>query len=137
MRIGPRFVLTCCVLAAGCGGPDSGVAPTSVVPTKETFTGTLPPLGLRSHSFSVSRAGTVEISLTAAGPPDNISIGLGVGTPATGGGCSLLDAIAAAAAPNAQIVGTATPGALCVAVFDPSPGLLTADVDYTVIVSHP
>jgi len=137
MRIVPWLALTCSLLAASCGGGDSGVAPTTVTPTKETFMGTLPPLSLVSHPFSVSRSGTVEISLTAAGPPDNISIGLGVGTPATDGGCSLLEAIAASAAPTAQLVGTATPGTLCVAVFDPSPGILTADVDYTVIVSHP
>jgi hypothetical protein len=137
MRIVLRLVLTCSVLAVGCGGGNSGIAPTTVIPTKETFTGTLPPLGLRSHTFSVSRSGTVEISLTAAGPPDNISIGLGVGTPTSDAGCSLLEAVAAAAAPTAQIIGTATPGTLCVAVFDPSPGVLTGDVDYTVIVSHP
>jgi hypothetical protein len=137
MRIVTRVVLACSVLASGCSGGDAGLAPTTVIPTRETFTGRLSPLSLRSHPFSVARSGTVEVTLTAAGPPENISIGLGVGTPATAGGCSLLEAVSASASPIAQLVGTATPGTLCAAVFDPSPGILTTDIDYTVVVSHP
>ena len=119
---------------AGCGG-DSGIAPTAPIPTKETFTGTLPPLEVRLHNFTVGRSGTVNVTLTSASPPDGVAIGLGIGVPQADGSCPLLDAVAATAGPQPQLSGRATPGALCLAVFDPD--LLAADVVYEVVVSHP
>ena len=122
------------VVAAGCGGSDSGIAPTSVIPTRETFNGTLPLLEIRSHTFTVARQGVVDVTLTSAGPPEGVTVGLAVGTPETDG-CEPITIVAATAGSAPQLSGTATAGTLCVAIFDP--GLLAAEIQYEIIVSHP
>jgi len=76
------------------------------------------------------------VTLTAAGPPSTIVMGVGVGTPASGS-CSLLNGATeqTAAGTSPQVTGKVTPGVLCVEVYDV--GNESAPVSYTVSVSHP
>ena len=128
------------LVAPACGGANSSTPATptgpSTVPTTETFTGTVPIGGNDIHTFTIVLSnGQVNITLTQAGPPSTIYMGLGIGTP-SGSGCTLLSggSVATPAGPVAQLVGTTAAGTYCVAVFDA--GNQSADVSYSVTVTH-
>jgi hypothetical protein len=78
----------------------------------------------------------VNVTLTAAGPPSTIVMGVGVGTPKDSG-CVLLAGASTQTAAGAavQLAGTVSAGTLCVQVYDV--GNQTASVSYTVTVAHP
>jgi len=125
-------LLPLALLAAGCA--DNGS--TSTAPsthTVQTFTGTLQPLATDVYPFSTTISGEITVTLTNAGPPDAVSLGVGIGTP-NGSACTLIKAQAVQPANIAQITGSADPGSYCVSVYDL--GTLTAPVNYTVVVSH-
>ena len=127
--------------AAGCDNSGGTTAPTVAAPvlTTETFTGTVKPQGSDSHTFTAAQTGQINVTLTAAGPPATIFMGLGVGTPSTTDAtvCSLFSTatLSAQASTVAQISGTANAGTYCVTVFDI--GNQSADITYTVTVAHP
>lgn len=132
------LVLLSATLTAACGQATdtSTISPTTPTATtqNETFTGTLSVQATNLHAFTVAQSGPLTVTLTAAGPPPTIFIGLGVGTPA-GTSCSLLVTANAQAGMVAQLTGTVTnPGMFCLAVYDV--GNLAADVTYSVTVSH-
>jgi hypothetical protein len=132
--------LVLALMAAGCDNSNQDSitpSPTPVPLTTETFMGTVDPGGLAFHPFTVAQQGEVDITLTAAGPPVTISMGLGIGTP-TGSTCSLNiqgGMVPAQASTVPQLVGTAAAGSFCVAVYDI--GNQAATVSYTVTVAHP
>lgn len=133
MRYLSFVLLPLALLAGGCGSSNS----TPTTPTSghavETFNGTLQPLGTNVHDFTIGITGEVTVTLTSAGPPPNITLGVGIGTP-NGAVCSLIQAQSVSAANIAQITGQADPGSYCISVYDT--GTLTAPVNYTVVVSH-
>lgn len=112
-------------------------APATVTRTTDTITGTVPVRGSDFRSFPVAQTGQVDATLTAAGPPSTIVMGLAIGTldasstcaPFAGGSTNV------AAGTAAQLSGTVSPGTLCVQVRDV--GNQTAPVTYTVTVTHP
>jgi hypothetical protein len=131
------FALALALIGAGCDNSGSDTTPDALPLTTETFSGSVDPLGLASHRFTVARQGEVDITLTVAGPPATITMGLGVGSPSTTG-CDLNisgGSVAAQAGAVPQLVGTAAAGELCVAVYDI--GNQTAAVAYEVKVAHP
>jgi hypothetical protein len=115
--------------------------------TTDTFVGTVPVKGSDSHQFTISQAGTVSITLTAAGPPPTITMGLGIGAGSTTDStvCNLLQTgvVPTAAGTTPQITGTVSQtGPYCVEVFDANlitgfAGTQTDAVNYTVTVTHP
>ena len=129
--------------AAGCtnGGtslPASATPAPAATPvaTTETFNGTVAVGGNDVHPFTVTTSNlNLAVTLTAAGPPSTITMGLGVGS-YSGGTCSLLSsgATSTSAGTTAQLSGTITAGAYCVAVFDV--GNQSAPVTYTAVVVH-
>ena len=129
--------------AAGCtnGGtslPASATPAPAATPTAttETFTGTVNVAGNDVHPFTVTTSNlNLAVTLTAAGPPSTIFMGLGVGS-YSGGTCSLLSsgATSTSAGTTAQLSGTITAGAYCVAVFDV--GNQSAPITYTAVVTH-
>jgi hypothetical protein len=136
----PFSALLVCVLAgAACGGSDSStpnfVTPTPTLITEPAFTGTVQVGGTDFHTFTTTTSGTVSVTLTAAGPPPTIFMGLGVGTP-SGGNCVLLTngSVATPAGATAQLSGTIAAGSYCASVFDI--GNQTAPVTYSVTVTH-
>ena len=136
----------CSVGLAGCssGSSDSSSPITVPSPTvAENFTGTIAVNGTDFHGFTVGGSGgTVSVTLTAAGPPSTIYMGVGIGTPAAAtataaSSCAVLANGSVATPPGTaqQLSGTAGPGNYCVTVFDV--GNQTAEVTYAVTVQHP
>jgi hypothetical protein len=108
----------------------------SVTLTTDTFTGTVPVRASDAKNFAVTQTGSVNVTLTSAGPPATIVMGVGVGTPRDSS-CVLLAGASTntAAGTNVQLAGTVTAGTLCVQVYDV--GNQTVPVTYTVTVAHP
>lgn len=109
-------------------------APSTIV--TETFTGTVAVGSSDSHTFNVAQAGEVDVTLTAAGPPATIVMGIAVGIP-NGSACAPLAgaSLNTQAGSSPQLPGRVTAGSLCVEVYDV--GNETAPVAYTVTVTHP
>jgi hypothetical protein len=133
-------VLACIALSVACDNSGGSTSPTTpVVLTTETFTGTVQPAGSDSHNFTVAQQGEVDVTLTSAGPPPTIFMGLGLGTPGTTSGTCALQAsvsISTQAGSTPQLPVTAPQaGIYCFSVYDI--GNQTAAVDYTVTVAHP
>jgi hypothetical protein len=102
----------------------------------ETFSGAIDVGGSDWHTFTVLQSGgQVNVTLTTAGPPPTIYMGLGVGTP-SGDSCSLITnaQTLTQAATVAQLSGTVNAGMYCVMVFDA--GNQTAQITYSVTVTH-
>lgn len=138
MKLAASAILVCVLAGAACGdGGDSTpnfVQPTPTLVT-DSFTGTVVVGGSDSHTFNVGSSGQLNVTLTAAGPPPTIFMGIGVGTP-SGTNCVLLTngSTAAPAATAAQLSGTVAAGTYCVSVFDI--GNQTGPVTYAVTLTH-
>lgn len=140
----PPFVLSWPVLAAvftaACSSGGSDTAPSFPITTTTpavivTFGGTVPVGGSDAHTFTAP-AGAVTVTLTAAGPPPTIVMGLGIGAPSDTA-CALFPGgtVNAQAGTSAQISGSVnSAGPLCVVVFDI--GNQTSAVTYSVTVVH-
>ena len=115
--------------------PETTTQPSVPVIT-DTFSGTVAIGGSSAHNFTVTQPGKVEVTLTTAGPPPTIFMGLGVGVPIPSA-CTLLSGASAnvQAGPAAQLSGTVSAGAFCLQVYDV--GNQAAPITYTVTVSHP
>jgi len=125
-------------LAAACGGssdPVTVTAPTGTL-TTDTFNGTVQPGGSSVNPFTVTVGGTVSVTLVSAGPPATITMGLGIGTPSSGGTCSFLSGgtTLTTAGSTAQLSGTIAAGSYCVAVVDV--GNAAGAITYTLTVAH-
>ena len=132
-------VVCALVLAASACHKDATTPPAptpSVIITTDTFRGTVPLRGSDAKNFTVAKTGTVNVTLTAAGPPSTIVMGVGVGVPKDSA-CAVLagGSTTTAAGTTVQLSGTVSPGTLCVQVSDL--GNQTAAVTYTVTVAHP
>jgi len=133
------------VALSACSSSDSSSGSSFTLPTPvvtDTFSGTVDVGGFDFHSFTVGSTGTLSVTLTAAGPPPTIFMGLGVGTPVAAtasapASCPLLAnaSLPTPAGTTAQLSGTIGPGTYCVSVYDV--GNQTAQIAYTVTVSHP
>jgi hypothetical protein len=128
------------LLAAGCSSGDDPssslpVGPSSPLVT-ENFSGTVQIGSSDAHPFTVIASGfQITVNLTTAGPPSTITMGVGVGSPASGS-CQLLTggSTSAAAGPTPQLTGNISAGQYCLAVFDI--GNQSAPITYTVVVNH-
>jgi hypothetical protein len=117
---------------------NSSTTSPSLTLTTETFSGIVAVGGTDFKLFTAAQAGEVDVTLTAAGPPSTIFMGLGVGAPgATGLTCELFPSAMAPvqAATTPQLAGTVNAGTYCVEVYDI--GNQAAPVSYTVTVAHP
>jgi hypothetical protein len=131
--------LVVCVLAGTACGDGGNSTPNFIQPTPplvtENFNGSVDVGGTDIHNFTVAAAGQLNVTLTAAGPPPTIFMGIGVGTP-SGTQCQLLTngSAAAPAGTSAQLSGTIAAGSYCVAVFDI--GNQTGPITYAVTITH-
>jgi hypothetical protein len=130
------------LMTAACGGGDATpiVTPSGTVVT-DTFSGSVPlpiagVLQADIHNFTVTVAGSLNVTLTAAGPPPTITMLLAIGTPSSTGNCSILPSgsTQVAAGTTAQLSGTVEAGTYCVAVGDVGNAL--QPIAYTVTVAH-
>ena len=128
--------------SASCTGSSTPAVATTttttptVTRTTDTFSGTVPVRGSAFNNFTIAATGLVEVTLTAAGPPSTITMGLGVGTQ-SGSSCAVLSggSVNTPAGSAVQLSGTSSAGALCVKISDI--GNQTSAVSYTVTVTHP
>jgi hypothetical protein len=124
--------------AAACNsnsGPTTSPAPSAPSVT-ETFTGTVPVGGSDSHQFVVAQGGEVDVTLTAAGPPATIFMGIGLGAPSTATCPHTFGELRSVqAGPNIAGNVFLNAGTYCVDVFDV--GNQAVPVTYTVTVAHP
>ena len=135
-----RFVVlllcTAGLVSGACGDDATTPSTPSVTRTTETFSGTVQVGGSDFHSFRVSTTGPTDVTLTAAGPPSTVVVGLALGT-ASESGCARLNGasvnVAAGSTPQLGVLTSA--GTLCVQVRDV--GNQTAPITYSVSVAHP
>lgn len=100
-----------------------------------TFAGSVAREGVSSHSFTVAKEGTVEVTLTGLHPAPATKIGLGLGTPTPAGNCALVEAIDSTHVAG-RIGGTLEKGIYCVAVYDSGDVSSSEPLDYTVSVTE-
>jgi len=128
------------VAATACTSNNNTSTPATTTPTvtrtTDTFTGTVQVRGSDFHSLPVTQAGQVDVTLTVAGPPPTIGMGLDVGAP-NGSACVPFAGASAnvQAGSAAQLSGVISAGTICVQVRDI--GNATGPVSYTVTVLHP
>jgi hypothetical protein len=126
------------VFAGACAGNDTTATTTSPTTTRttDTFTGSVPVAGSAFHAFTVSQAGQVDATLTAAAPPSAIVMGFGLGEVADSKCVPFAGALASTSAGTSpQLSGIVSAATVCVEVHDM--GNQTAPVTYTVTVTHP
>jgi hypothetical protein len=125
------------ILVAGCS--DSGTTTTTPAPItgpfSDIFTSIIYPGGFSAHSFSTA-AGTITVTLTNAGPPANVVMGLGIGVPNFGPGCSLTTAVNVSAGSTPQITIPADAGSYCIAIFDVGNAIPTGEA-FSITTVHP
>ena len=114
--------------------------PDTAPATLLTYSGTLQPQGINSHSFTVSQAGEVVVTLlgvelVGADEAATLTVGLAIGAPSSGGTCVAIQSVEAQGSSRAQITGTGLAGTLCVSIFDV--GNLTGPANYTITVATP
>jgi hypothetical protein len=136
------LALVVAAVTASCDNSGSSSSSSTTAPTgnpiTDVFTGTVA-VGvnnLDSHTFTVVQGnGTISVTLTAAGPPPTISMGLIIGTP-SGSSCNVLSGAATntPAGITPQLTGTIGAGTYCVAVVDI--GNANAPIVYSVTVVH-
>jgi hypothetical protein len=133
------FLATACNAGNSTSSISTATTPTTPTATvmTETFSGTVDVAGRDVHGFTVTLSGSqVNVNLTAAGPPATIFMGLGVGSLASDGSCTLLTNgfVVTQASTTAQLAGTLNAGSYCVVVSDA--GNQLAQVTYSVVVNH-
>src|SRR5579864_5760577 len=137
-------VLSAVLAAAGAVACNSNSAstlpaiPATPVYGNQTFNGTVNVLGFDVQQFTVAISGNVTVTLTAAGPPPTITMGVFVGTPATAGSssCTALSGATATgpASSTPLLTGQLVAGAYCVQIYDI--GQQTGPITYTLTVNH-
>jgi|SRR5215467_4592000 len=131
-------VIVSAVAACGGSNSNSNITTPSGTLTTDTFNGTVQPGMTNVHNFTVTTPGSVSVTMTSAGPPATITMGLGIGNPDGSGNCIFLQggttsAIASTTTP--QLSGNLTAsGQYCVAIGDI--GNAAGPITYTIIVSH-
>jgi hypothetical protein len=146
--------------AAACSGnttPTPISTPIASPTITESYTGTLFVAGSNLHSFQVTNASEVDVTLvslttvavvadpTATPPvvgvpavPVTTPLILTVGQPTLttlGVQCSNLKSVSAVAGPSPQLTGQALGGTYCVSISDPTSALPSA-VSYAITVAH-
>jgi hypothetical protein len=121
-------------MVAACGDdtPTATAPSMTTKPAPENWSSVLAPGGTSSRSFTVTAAGTINVTMTNAGA----TVGLGVGLPrVSGGGCRLGVSVSTGGASTPQITTQADAGQYCVQVFDL--GTLTDPISFTLTIDHP
>ena len=124
-----------CTTSANTSTPATITTP-SVALTTETITGTVPVGGSDIHNVVLSQTGELDVTLTAAGPPSTIFMGLGIGT-VSGSSCVFLSGATTnvQAGTSPQLSGSSVAaGTYCVAVYDI--GNQASPVTYSLTVVH-
>lgn len=129
-------------MIAGCSNSGSNsdlgalTTPSNAILVTDNFTGTVAVGGSDIHNFTVTTGNQpITVTMTAAGPPATITMGIGVGQ-MSGDTCNIFSGASASlpASTTPQLNGTISAGTYCVAVFDV--GNQASPVDYALTVVH-
>jgi hypothetical protein len=135
---GALAFLAATIAACNTGSSGNGLIPIVPPLTTTTYTGTVQVGGNFTTTFVVNGQSELDVTLTAAGPPSTIVMGLGVGQPSAPGSATCIPFANGTkntgAGSVAQLSGQVPAGTYCVEVFDL--GTQTAPVDVTVTVAH-
>jgi hypothetical protein len=131
-------LLALLVLASGCQSTqDLQPLPTTPAdPTTERFSGTVAVGGTVTNPFTVMLSGgLLTVTLTAAGPPSNVVMGITLGR-WDGTTCTSLQGgtVPASAGASPQLSGNVDAGSYCLSVFDV--GNLSAPATFNATVTH-
>ena len=130
-------LLTTVTFASACSNPLSdlfGSKDKSEDTTTDTFNGALVPNGSLVFTFSVTKAGSVDVTLKAVTPATTGPLGLGIG-PASTGSCTISSSTSGVTAGGGpHLSATENPGNYCVQVIDA--GSLATMSTVTVTVKH-
>lgn len=131
-------VFSAVAFASGCSLAAPS-APSTSTPnrTTESFEGSFTYQNSKSHAFTVTEPGLVEVNLTSVGPLTTMAIGVAVGTWANDTCTNLNIRNTAARTGSAALSGTAAAGSYCVNLFDSGNLPSNWTVTYTVSVTHP
>src|SRR5258706_10299652 len=102
-------------LATACGG-DSASTTAPSTPSTDTFTSTLAVRGAATHTFTLSAAGTLTVTLDAITPV--AIVGLGFGVPDASGACGLTASVETAGGATDQLINAVQAGSYCVKIYD-------------------
>ena len=122
---------------ASCGGGSSPTAAATPAPEikTETFTGTLAQGGTAAFPFTVVAQGSITATLTTFSPQTTITVGFGIGQPASGT-CTLISgAYSESAKTGYALNGTIAAGTYCVLLYDI--GNVSSVNDFLITVAHP
>jgi len=117
------------LLAGGCSSPTDSTGQA----VSETFAGTLTAGGIAAFGVTTAATGTLTLTLSAFAPQSTITMGLGIGQPASDGSCGFLSVVENAKVGSA-VSGTADPGLYCIAIYDL--GNMQATDTFTLTVTH-
>jgi hypothetical protein len=116
----------------------TATTPAAAPTVTEVFSSTLPVGGFKFYTFNIAVNGTVNVllnSVSGAGVPTTVQLGLGVGQPA-GTDCGTTQtATVSSSSAGPHVTGAFGPGLFCVRVFDV--GNLFAPANFTVTIAHP
>lgn len=142
------LVLLALATAVGCSD-DTPTSPTDTTTTTTTTATAAEPVyteewidtlaigGERFYSFTVTQAGTVNVSLTSVSGqyvPSTVTVGMGLGTPAAES-CSTTSSISTQAGTGPQLTGTYNPGVYCVIIRDV--GNLFSAARFAITIAYP
>jgi hypothetical protein len=117
----------------------TSTAATGAAPTvSEAFNGTLGVGGFKFYTFNIAVNGTVNVTLTSvtgAGVPATVQLGLGIGQPAGTDCTATVTQTAGSTTPAPQVTGVFGPGLFCVRVADV--GNLFAPAAFAITIAHP
>jgi hypothetical protein len=117
------------VLTSACG---TAGLPTGATST-QTFTGVLSASGSFAQSVTVAGSGEFDLTLSSLTPQTTITVGLGIGQPASGT-CSLLTSIENAKV-GSLVSLTVVAGPYCVVIYDI--GNIQGSDTFALTVVHP
>jgi hypothetical protein len=134
----PVVVLALALAASACNNGSSSNPTTPTTPkTTDTLTGTVQVGASSFQVFTVTTTGEVDVTLTTAGPPSTIVMGLAIGTTGTGSCVPIAAASSTqtAAGTSPQLSGILSPATYCLLVS--ALRSQTAAITWTATVTHP
>jgi hypothetical protein len=130
------LALACTVAACKKSSTAATTAPTTAATTTEMHSGTVPVGGSDVSTYTVTNAGEVDVTLTAAAPPAGIYMGVIVGSIDPNNNCvPVAGATVVTPAGTSPQLSLIMSGSLCVTVKDV--GNATSPVSYSLTVVHP
>jgi hypothetical protein len=113
-------IVSYAALGAACESTPTSPGPGNTLPVVEQFIGTLQPSGEAFYAFSMSKAGSVSltlVSMTGPSVPDDALFPVGIGQP-IGTGCTASTDAAVKPGPSPQFTTDKNAGVYCIRLAD-------------------